>query len=118
MSLYLAFRAPIVTTQVISPTSIRVTFTQPSGPPAEKYDIQSIRVIGVGQDLCRDRNNPNDTMTASGVASPYDITNLQEFSSYNITVTAIFPGSMMLAKTVRNTTSAAGTVIHFTDMYN
>ena len=106
---------------MVNSTSIRVTFTQPSGSlAAESYDIQSIRVRGVGQDLCRDRNNPNDTMTASGVASSYDITNLQEFSSYNITVTAISPGPMpmMLAKTVRNTTSAAGTVIHFTDMYN
>ena len=110
------FVAPTVSTSVLGPTSIRVTFTQPSGRNADSYDIQSTRVMGTDQRLCPDRNSQDDTVTASGVTiSPYDIADLQEFSSYNITVTAIFPGPMMIsAATVRNTTSVAGTVIHFT----
>ena len=96
--------APTVMTSVLGPTSIRVTF---SASNAESYGIQYTRVVGPDQQLCPDNE---DTMTAPGVASPYDITNLEEFSSYDITVTAVFPGPTMIPTTVRNTTSAAGTV--------
>ena len=103
--------APTVMTSVLGPTSIRVTF---SASNAESYDIQYTRVVGPGQQLCPDNE---DTMTASGVTSPYDITNLEEFSSYDITVTAIFPGSTMIPTTERAMTSAAGiSVVHFTDV--
>ena len=102
--------APSVMTEVLGPTSLRITFTQPSGTlAAESYDILSTRVVGSGQELCSNRSDPDDSMTVSGVASPYDVTNLQEFSSFDITVTAIFPGSTM-PTTVQNTTSTAGTI--------
>ena len=73
-------------TSVLGPTSIRVTFTQPSGNlAAESYDIQYARVTGAGQTLC---NSVEDTGTIIDVQSPVTITNLEEFSSYDITVTA------------------------------
>ena len=76
-------------TSVLGPTSIRVTFTQPSGTlAAESYDIQYTRVVGAGQQLCPNSNSSDDTFAVTGVTSPYDITNLLEFSSYDITVTA------------------------------
>ena len=96
--------APTVMTSVLGPTSIRVTF---SASNAESYDIQYTRVVGSDQQLCPDNE---DTITASGVASPYDITSLQEFSSYDITVTAIFPGPTMIATTERPMTSPAGVI--------
>ena len=81
-----AFEAPTVTAQVESPTSIRVTFTQPNGSlAAESYDIQYARVTGAGQTLCGGVEDPVNT---TGVQSPFIITNLEEFSSYDITVTA------------------------------
>ena len=94
-------------TSVLGPTSIRVTFTQPSGIlAAESYDIQYTRVVGAGQQLCPNRNSPDDTFAVTGVTSPYDITNLLEFSSYDITVTA--RSTTIRATTVRNTTLSAG----------
>ena len=92
-------------TSVLGPTSIRVTF---SASNAESYDIQYTRVVGTDQLLCTDV--PGDAMTASDVASPYDITNLEEFSSYDITVTAVFPGSTVIPTTERATTSPAGVI--------
>ena len=78
--------APTVTTQVLGPTSIRVTFTQPSGSlDTESYDIQYARVTGAGQTLC---GSVEDTGATTDVQSPFTITNLEEFSSYDITVTA------------------------------
>ena len=84
--MYLVFEAPTVTAQVPSPNSIRVTFTQPSGSlAAESYDIQYTRVTGTGQTLC---GSVEDTGATTDVQSPVTITNLEEFSSYDITVTA------------------------------
>ena len=83
---YIDFEAPTVTAQVQSPTSIRVTFTQPSGSlAAESYDIQYTRVTGACQTLC---GSVEDTGATTDVQSPFTITNLEEFSSYDITVTA------------------------------
>ena len=107
MLLYLAFEAPTVTPQVLSPTSIRVTFTQPSGSlAAESYDIQYARVTGAGQTLCA---SVEDTGAITDVQSPvtYTITNLEEFSSYDITVTAR-AFSTMRATTEPSMTSPAG----------
>ena len=92
-------------TSVLGPTSIRVTF---SASNTESYDIQYTRVMGTDQQLCTDV--PGDAMTASGVTSPYDITSLQEFSSYDITVTAIFSGPTMIPTTERAMTSPAGVI--------
>ena len=91
-------------TTVLGPTSIRVTF---SASNAESYDIQYTRVVGLDQQLCPD-NQDTMRLTASGVPSPYNITNLQEFSSYDITVTAVFPGSTIIPTTERVTTLASG----------
>ena len=75
-----------MTVQVESPTLIRVTFTQPSGSlAAESYDMQYTRVTGAGQTLC---DSVEDTGATTDVQNPVTITNLEEFSSYNITVTA------------------------------
>ena len=94
-----------MSTSVLGPTSIRVTFTQPSGSlAAESYDIQYTRVIGAGQQLC---GSVQDTGAATDVQSPSTITNLEEFSSYNITVTAR-AFIAMLTTTERATTSPAG----------
>ena len=71
---------------MLGPTSIRVTFTQPSGTlAAESYDIQYTRVTGDDQTLC---GSVEDTGGDTDVQSPFTITNLEEFSSYDITVTA------------------------------
>ena len=92
-------------TQVLSPTSIRVTFTQPSGSlAAESYDIQYIRVTGAGQTLCGSVGGINAT---ADVQSPFTITNLEEFSSYDITVTA-YAFSAMRTTIVQAMTSPAG----------
>ena len=73
-------------TSMLGPTSIRVTFTQPSGSlAAESYDIQYTRVTGAGQTLC---GSVQDTGAATDVQSPFTFTNLEEFSSYDVTVTA------------------------------
>ena len=99
------FEAPTVTTQVLGPTSIRVTFTQPSGSlAAESYDIQYTRVTGADQTLCR---SVQDTGTTTGVQSPFTITNLEEFSSYDMTVTA-HAFSAMRPTTEQAMTSPAG----------
>ena len=99
------FLAPTATAQVESPTSIRVTFTHPSASlAAEKYDIQYTRVTGAGQTLCA---SVEDTGATADVQSPFTITNLEEFSSYDITVTArVF--SAMHATTEQAMTSPAG----------
>ena len=96
--------APAVMTSVLGPTSIRVTF---SASNAESYDIQYTRVTGAGQTLCA---SVEDTGTATDVQSPFNITSLEEFSSYDITVTAVFPGSTMIPTTERATTSPAGVI--------
>ena len=103
----IAFEAPTVMTSVLSPTSIRVTFTQPSGSlAAESYDIQYTRVTGAGQTLCA---NVQDTGATTDMQSPVTITNLEEFSSYDITVTArVF--SAMRATTEQAMTSPAGVI--------
>ena len=105
--IFIAFVAPTVTTQVLGPTSIRVTFTQPSGTlAAESYDIQYTCVTGAGQTLC---GSVGDNGTTTDVQSPFTITDLEEFSSYDITVTArVF--SAMRATTEQATTSAAGVI--------
>ena len=92
-------------TSVLGPTSIRVTFTQPSGSlAADSYDIQYTRVTGAGQTLC---GSVEDSDTTTDVQSPFTITNLEEFSSYDITVTArVF--SAMRATTEQAMTSPAG----------
>ena len=94
-------------TSVLSPTSIRVTFTQPSGSlAAESYDIQYTRVTGAGQTLCV---SVEDTDTTTDVQSPFTITSLEEFSSYDITVTArVF--SAMRTTTEQAMTSPAGVI--------
>ena len=102
-----AFEAPTVTVQVESRPAIRVTFTQPSGSlAAESYDIQYARVIGAGQTQCA---TVEDTGAAAGVPLSYTITNLEEFSSYDITVTAR-AFSAMLTTTEQATTSPAGVI--------
>ena len=94
-----AFEAPTVTAQVESPTSIRVTFAHPSGSlAAESYDIQYT------QTLC---GSVQDSDTTTDVQSPLTFTSLQEFSSYDITVTAR-AFSAVLATTEQATTSPAG----------
>ena len=97
-------------TSVLGPTSIRVTFTQPSGSlAAESYDIQYTRVTGAGQTLCA---NVQDTGATTDMQSPVTITDLEEFSSYDITVTArvfsVF--SAMRATTEQAMTSPAGVI--------
>ena len=104
--IFIAFLAPTVTTQVLGPTSIRVTFTQPSGTlAAESYDIQYTRVTGAGQTLCGSVEN---TGTTTDVQSPFTITNLEEFSSYNITVTARVFSAMRATTEQAIMTSPAG----------
>ena len=96
---------PIVTTEVLSPTSIKVTFTQPnSSLPAEKYDIQYTRVTGAGQTLC---DSVEDTGTTTDVQSPFTITSLEEFSNYSIAVTVLISGTNGTA-TEQTMTSIAG----------
>ena len=94
-------------TSVLSPTSIRVTFNQPSGSlAAESYDIRYARVTGAGQTLC---DSVEDTGATTDMQSPFTITNLKEFSSYDITVTArVF--SVMRATTEQVMTSPAGVI--------
>ena len=104
----IAFEAPIVMTSVLSPTSIRVTLTQPSGNlAAESYDIQYARVTGAGQTQCA---NVEDTGTTTDVQSPVTITNLEEFSSYDITVTARVFGAMRATTEQAIMTSPAGVI--------
>ena len=92
-------------TSVLGPTSIRVIFAQPSGTlAADSYDIQYARVTGAGQTLCA---SVEDTGTDTDVQSPFTITNLEEFSSYDITVTAR-AFSAMHATTEQAMTSPAG----------
>ena len=105
--LYIAFEAPAVMTSVLGPTSIRVTFTQPSGTlAAESYDIQYTRVILAGQTLC---GSVGGTGATTDVQSPFIISSLEEFSSYDITVTAR-AFSAMHATTERAMTSPAGVI--------
>ena len=86
---------PNVTTEVLSPTSIRVTFTQPSGTlAAESYNIQYTRVTGAGQTLCR---SFIDTNATTDVQSPFTITSLEEFSNYSIAVTVLISGTFCTA---------------------
>ena len=94
-------------TSVLGPTSIRVTFTQPSGSlAADSYDIQYARVTGAGQTLCA---SVEDTGATTDVQSPFTITDLEEFSSYDITVTArVF--SAMHPTTEQAMTSPAGVI--------
>ena len=102
---YIAFEAPTVMTSVLSPTSIRVTFTQPSGNlDAESYDIQYTRVTGAGQTLC---GGVGGTGNTTNVTNPFTITSLEEFSSYNITVTA-YAFSAMRATTEKAMTLHSG----------
>ena len=104
----IAFEAPTVTTQVVNSTSIRVTFTQPSGNlAAESYDIQYARVTGAGQTQCA---NVEDTGTTTDVQSPVTITNLEEFSSYDITVTARVFGAMRATTEQAIMTSPTGVI--------
>ena len=86
---------PIVTTDVLGPTSIRVTFTQPiTSLPAESYNIQYTRVTGAGQTLC---DSVEDTGTTTDVQSPFTITSLEEFSNYSIAVTVLISGTFCTA---------------------
>ena len=93
-------------TSVLGPTSIRVTFTQPSGSlAAESYDIHYARVTGAGQTLC---DSVEDTGADTDVQSPFTITNLEEFSSYDITVTARAFSAMRATTEQAIMTSPAG----------
>ena len=90
---------------MLSPTSIRVTFIQPSGSlTAESYHIQYTRVTGAGQTLC---GSVQDTGTTTDVQSPFTITNLVEFSTYSIAVTAHISDTMGTT-TEQAVTSPAG----------
>ena len=100
--------APTVSTEVVNSTSIRVTFTQPSGNlAADSYDIQYARVTGAGQTLCA---SVQDTVTTTDVQSPFTITNLEEFSSYDVTVTARVFSAMRATTEQAIMTSPAGVI--------
>ena len=95
-------------TSVLGPTSIRVTFFQPSGSlAAESYDILYTRVIGAGQALCA---SVQDTGATTDVQSPVTITDLEEFSSYDITVTAHVISAMLTTTEQALMTSPAGVI--------
>ena len=97
--MFAEFLAPTVSTLVLGPTSIRVNFS--GSLTAEKYDIH---VTGAGQILC---GSVEDTDNTTDVQSPFIITDLEEFSSYDITVTAR-AFSAMRATTEQAMTSPAG----------
>ena len=76
--------APAITMAVSqSPTSINLTWTQPVGEVVDSYEVSFSY-----QGPCSGFNHTNTT-TMAGTTRQYKLTELQEFSNYNVAVVAV-----------------------------
>ena len=93
-----------IQTEVLSPTSIRVSFSQRVD---SEYSILAERVMGDDQLLCPDiAATPLPNII---VESPYTLSGLEEFSTYLVTLTIQTVNVGLSSVSVQETTSAAGT---------
>ena len=89
-------------------TSVTISWTQPPfSLPMDDYRVELRRVTGARQ-LCQVVEDYKSKMT-TGI-STVEITNLQEFSIYSVTITVTLPSgyNATLTPTVEFTTKAAG----------
>ena len=90
-----------------SPTSITLSWEQPAGDVVDTYNI-----VYTVQGGCSDYTQPENMATVNdGTAREYTLQNLQEFSCYNISVTAVNGGGSSPAATATATTAPSGDYI-------
>ena len=81
---------PVITALSVSAVSIAISWTQPEfSLPVNMYRVSMTRVTGSGQVLCQQYNDTQKPalVTTDTMAT---FTGLEEFSVYNIIVTASF----------------------------
>ena len=108
------FTTPInITSSSLTSTSVTISWTQPPfSLPMDEYRVELRRVTGARQ-LCQVVEDYRSKMI-TGI-STVEFTNLQEFSIYNVTITATLPSgfNVTLTPTVEFTTNAAGMDVHY-----
>ena len=100
--------APVITTLSPTATSVTITWTQSEfSLPVLNYTVSLMQVTGSGQVLCPSFQN-NTAVTV--IVNTTLFTGLQEFSNYNVTVTARFDQAHK-STSMNFTTLSAGKMI-------
>ena len=87
-----------------SPTSITLSWEQPAGDAVDRYDI-----VYTYQGGCNDYIQPENMTTVNdGSATGFMVQNLQEFSSYSISIAAVNDSGSSPAATAMATTAPSG----------
>ena len=112
VKLQIDFNTPLnVTFSSLTSTSVTISWTQPPfSLPMDEYRVELRRVTGPRQ-LCTMVEDNTSKMT-TGI-STVELTNLHEFSIYNVTITVTLQSGFnaTLTPTVEFTTKAAGMII-------
>ena len=83
-------RSPVVSTLSPTATSVTINWTQPEfSLPVVGYTVKVTRVFEFGQVHCPSFENEQSTTTSPNVTTA-TVSDLQEFSSYLVTVLATF----------------------------
>ena len=95
---------PVVTLGVVTVTTVTLSWEQPAGDAVDNYII-----VYTYQGGCSAYTQPENMATAiDGTAREYTLQNLQEFSGYVITVTAVNTGGGSMSDMITATTMANG----------
>ena len=87
-----------------SPTSITLSWEQPAGDVVDRYDIVYTYLGG-----CSDYTQPENMAAVNdGAAREYTLQNLQEFSNYTLTITAVNYAGQSIQTKLTATTQLAG----------
>ena len=112
VKLQIDFNTPLnVTFSSLTSTSVTISWTQPPfSLPMDEYRVELRRVTGARK-LCTMVEDNTSKMT-TGI-STVELTNLHEFSIYNVTITVTLQSGFnaTLTPTVEFTTKAAGMII-------
>ena len=107
---------PVISTPSPTATSVSITWTQPEfSLPVLDYTVSLTRVTGSGQVLCPSVMDSRHPVTTMANITIMEFTDLQEFSTYTVTVTARFSAFGLTLQTSTSmdfTTLSAGINTH------
>ena len=87
----LGLLVPVISIMSLTSTSVTITWTQPEfSLPVISYTVSLSRVTGSGQALCTGYMDTRPSVTTMANVTSMNFIDLQEFSKYNVTVTARF----------------------------
>ena len=83
--------APVISIMSLTSISVTIAWTQPEfSLPVISYTVSLSRVTGSGQALCIGYTDNRPSVTTMASVTSMNFTDLQEFSKYNVIVTARF----------------------------